>query len=427
MTDEAARVMELTFGSTHTVNPISSREGFCDQWEADRWDEETTPSNSQSKRYSDARLACLDDIYTDIEFSSRDHAVKDPWKNFPALRAFLKDRRDWDSDFDMIKVVKEFCAAKETSPCEKNSTLSLGPRDVQTGNLFTQMNDIWKEKDDPLLVKREQLRESFWDNPVTNMLNRTWERPLIKHVIMAYGVDIPTEVGYIYRKTEYEGEGEETARKGKKGSKSDESYDGIPNLETAIWELPGGRLENERMETSRSTLAELITGKKPKRSDRRQGGLAHSGDGSVPYLSLAWAHTWLLHAVRAMQHSDTYEGPENPLDNIEISHRPKGAMEWVEGPPPPRIEIIGEDKKVEESSDTGTAHPHGTKYKPEMVRYHNQGTSRTTGIEYTTTVIEAIGVEHKETTRYVISRWTFSFGEARLTSSRLSFLYHQKL
>lgn len=35
-----------------------------------------------------------------------------------------------------------------------------------------------------------------------------------------------------------------------------------------------------------------------------------------------------------------------------------------------------------------------------MIRYHNQGTSRTTGIEYTTTVIEALAVEHKETTRY---------------------------
>lgn len=75
-------------------------------------------------------------------------------------------------------------------------------------------------------------------------------------------------------------------------------------------------------------------------------------------------------------------------------------MEWVEGPPPKRISILSE-KKIEESSDTGTAHPHGTKYKPEMIRYHNQGTSRTTGIEYTTSVIEALAVEHKETTRYV--------------------------
>jgi hypothetical protein len=126
--------------------------------------------------------------------------------------------------------------------------------------------------------------------------------------------------------------------------------------------------------------------------------LHHSGDGSVPYLSLAWAHTWLLHAVRARRYSGKLDG--NPLDDIEIRHRPEGATEWVDGPPPKRIAPLLGEKKVEESSDTGTAHPHGTKYKPEMVRFHNVGISRTTGIEYTTTVIEALAVEHKETTRY---------------------------
>ena len=62
------------------------------------------------------------------------------------------------------------------------------------------------------------------------------------------------------------------------------------------------------------------------------------------------------------------------------------------------MEIIDPDQLVD-TADTGTNHPHGTRYKPEMTRYHNVGTSRTTGIEYTTTVIEALGVEHKETTR----------------------------
>jgi hypothetical protein len=253
--------------------------------------------------------------------------------------------------------------------------------------LFLQISKTWKEKNDPLVIKRDQLRESFWDTKVTNILNRTWERPLIKHVIMAYGVDIPTEVGYVYRKTEKV-----------KEAAQDNKNDGIPNLESVVWEIPGGQLEDERLDASRNSLAELLTKKKPKRRNRGQGALPHSGDGSVPYLSLSWAHTWLLHAVRALRHSDKQEGSENPLDNIQISHRPKGGMEWKEGPPPERI-VIDREKKVEESSDTGTAHPHGTKYKPEMVRYDNRGKSRTTGIEYTTTVIEALGVEHKETTR----------------------------
>jgi Lecithin:cholesterol acyltransferase len=385
ITEEAARVMEVTFGSTHTVNPISSKEGFCDQWDAERWDEE--PSyNSKSKRNADARLACLDDIYTEIEFSSNDHAKENPWKDYESLRVLLKERRDWDSDFPMIKVVKEYCEEKEKSPCARTVAQSLGPKQVQTGELFLNISKTWKEADDPLVIKREQLRESFWDSKVMNILNRTWERPLIKHVIMAYGVDVPTEVGYVYRKTVKAEEGGQSTR-----------VDGIPSIDTVVWETPGGILEDERLDSGRNALAELLS-KKPKRRNRRKGALPHSGDGSVPYLSLSWAHTWLLHAVRALRHSGKHEGPENPLIDVRISHRPKGAMEWLVGSPPDH-EVVGEEKKVEDSSDTGTAHPHGTRYKPLMLRYDNRGTSRTTGIEYTTTVIEAVGVEHKETTR----------------------------
>jgi hypothetical protein len=41
-----------------------------------------------------------------------------------------------------------------------------------------------------------------------------------------------------------------------------------------------------------------------------------------------------------------------------------------------------------------------TSYSSETpVRYQSTGRSRRTKMEYTTTVIEAIGVEHKETTR----------------------------
>lgn len=61
-----------------------------------------------------------------------------------------------------------------------------------------------------------------------------------------------------------------------------------------------------------------------------------------------------------------------------------------------------EDKEKEnklKDDDTGTSHPAGTKYKPEMIRFQSEGKSRTTGMAYTTSVIEAIGVEHKETTR----------------------------
>jgi hypothetical protein len=302
----------------------------------------------------------------------------------PALRVLLKERRDWDSDFSMVSVTREYCKDKEKPPCALNKTIPFGAKDVQTGNIFTSFNSMFNEEGEPLKVKQEQLKESFWDGKVKHFLNRTWERPIIKHVIISYGVDVPTEVAYEYKKSESINKTEE------------KMLDGIPRLTGILSELAAGQLEEERMDSAKG-FPDLF-GKKRKRINRGRGSLPHSGDGSVPYLSLAWAHTWLLHAARALRYSHSGEGLSNPLDDIEISHRPEGAVEWLKGPPPKR-EVILREKKVEESSDTGTSHPHGTKYKPEMIRYHNTGTSRTTGIEYTTTVIEAIHVEHKETTR----------------------------
>lgn len=399
VTDPDARAMELTFGSTHTVNPISSKHGFCDQWEIrDRWDEEATEADA--KQHADSKLACLDDILTEIEVvgHGRNSSTADPWRNFPALKSLLRDRVDWDTNFPMIRVIKETCGEKEKRPCAKNSTVDLGPRDAESGHLFTTLHSIWKEENDPLLVKREQLRESFWETDIPNILNQTWERPLIKHVIMAYGVDLPTEAAYEYVKTSRENPEQQDAPK----------FDGIPTVLTALWETAGGALSSEHVDTPKAKLTDFWK-KKKRRVPLRDGRLPHSGDGSVPYLSLAWSHTWLLHAVRARRHAGDNEGggggsgSSNPLDDIEIRHRPEGDTAWVDGPPPPQkiTAAASEKKKIEESSDTGTAHPHGTKYKPAMVRYHNQGTSRTTGIEYTTTVIEALAVEHKETTRSV--------------------------
>lgn len=191
----------------------------------------------------------------------------------------------------------------------------------------------------------------------------------------------------------------------------------------------------EPMVESRGSIADVFA-KKPKRRPfnftNPAAQLAHSGDGSVPYLSLSWAHTWLLHAARARRHTEDNKRQhnrkkstemKNALDYIQVSHRPRGELDWVDGPPPAEKE--GTDKNARMIDDTGTSHPHGTRYseyivkrqarniggiafifsnrfsipEPLMKKFHNIGISRTTGIEYTTSVIEAVGVEHKETTR----------------------------
>ena len=357
------------------MNPISSKSGFCDLWNTNEWGEE--PSKSE-KSPAHTQLACLDDILNVVETGA---FGDDPWRNFPALKSLMKERIDWDTDFPMIEIKVEECKQKGRQPCVLNTTTQITPRDSETGHVFDIFNGVWKEENQPLITKREQMEEAFWRTKVPNILNHTWERPLIKHVIMAYGVDIPTEVGYSYKKKVYQ--------------ESKDDFDGVPNLGKVIIEEANGELLVEKMDSTRNGLADLLTKKRRRREELKSGSLQHSGDGSVPYLSLSWAHTWLLHAARAMHHSGTESVTGNPLDDIEISYRPKGAMEWVKGPPPKEADPIEKKKIV----DTGTNHPHGTRYKPEMHRFHNVGTSRTTGIEYTTTVIEAIGVEHKETTR----------------------------
>ena len=128
--------------------------------------------------------------------------------------------------------------------------------------------------------------------------------------------------------------------------------------------------------------------------------LHHSGDGTIPYISLMWAHSkfvvvfyiaassqishlltlppvlaaWLLHATRAMRTTTSVlEGErisnpnKNVLDSIKVTHRPKGGNEWVEGyGADPRNEENVDFESRSNFGDTGTSHPHGTKYKPKV-------------------------------------------------------------
>lgn len=178
------KVSKLTFftafGSTHTLNPISIATGFCDQWDDDDWDSEAnaeSASKSQGLGGQEARrekrLACLDDIMNDIEYSSIN---RDPWKNFPALRSILRDRIDWDTTKPMVDVIVEVCQdSNDKKSCAERETLKFGPKDVEDGHIFDAFDSLWKEDGNPLIIKREQLEESFIKTRVANILNRTWE------------------------------------------------------------------------------------------------------------------------------------------------------------------------------------------------------------------------------------------------------------
>jgi hypothetical protein len=270
----------------------------------------------------------------------------------------------------------------------------------------------------------------------------TFSRPYVKHVIMAYGVDIPTEVGYVYRKKR-RGKSA-TAKQDAKGNRK-KLYDGTPILSKVLWETTGGQLEEQVVDTNRGSFAEALIKKKPKLEPVLNGSHLHSGDGTIPYMSLSWAHTWLLHAIRAKRYGKktasttmsinndgnnpddkSQTSPKDILDTVHVSYRPADELEWKLGHPPVKATIPMNAKRNtshkkstgsggsgsssgststsstsprDDDGDTGTSHPHGTKYKPLMVRFHNVGVSRQTGMEYSTTILEAVGVEHKETTR----------------------------
>ena len=219
------------------------------------------------------------------------------------------------------------------------------------------------------------------------------------------GVDIPTEIGFHYHKRE---EVNDEKLKEDAGLPEEKRYDGMPHLKTVIWEGATGELIEESYRVNEA--ASPMFKRKPKKDLMNvKSRFPHGGDGSIPYISLAWAHTWLLHTARAYRRksssgewiSDESFNEKRILKNIVISHRPKGGSDWIKGPISKKMQ---EESKTEENEgngedEIGTSHPHGTKYKPGMLRYQSKGQSRETGVEYTTTVIEAIGVEHKETTR----------------------------
>lgn len=82
-------------------------------------------------------------------------------------------------------------------------------------------------------------------------------------------------------------------------------------------------------------------------------------------------------STNSMLEGERISNPKNALDSIKVSHRPKGGNEWVQGYGADPRE--GEEEEAKLDDDTGTSHPHGTKYKPKMVRFQSSGRSRSTG------------------------------------------------
>lgn len=114
-----------------------------------------------------------DDIANDIEYSSAD---RDPWTNFAALKALVRDRIDWNTGKTMVDVEMSHCNSTKKDSCEKTGDrIEFQTDDVQDGSIFDAFDELWKEDGNPLLVKKKQLEDSYMNSKVKNILNHTWE------------------------------------------------------------------------------------------------------------------------------------------------------------------------------------------------------------------------------------------------------------
>lgn len=111
----------VAFGSTHTINPLSTRTGFCDDInEPGDFIQKLDESNSRSN------LACLDELIDGIENSNT--IGKDPWLHFPALKSILKDRVDWDTTFPTFTAQIESCRQSDKPPCKVIKETFFNPK-----------------------------------------------------------------------------------------------------------------------------------------------------------------------------------------------------------------------------------------------------------------------------------------------------------
>jgi hypothetical protein len=79
-------------------------------------------------------------------------------------------------------------------PCDGTKTFTVS--DVESGDIFSWLGEQYP--DSQLSAKHQVLMDLYRDDPVFAKVSTPFRRPPIKHVMMIYGVDVPTEVGYSY-------------------------------------------------------------------------------------------------------------------------------------------------------------------------------------------------------------------------------------
>lgn len=157
ISEAQARSIEVTFPSTHLLNPRSSRpkDKKDTTMTAKSW---SRSDSSKSNTGSDSGINSTD-IYDD------DYTLYDP-----------------------IVSVKSGTSGR--------TVMNFGVDDIESGDIFKWLGNMYK--DPALIEKYRSLVDRYQKDPL-KPLDKLYRRPPIKHVVMIYGVDLPTEVAYTYR------------------------------------------------------------------------------------------------------------------------------------------------------------------------------------------------------------------------------------
>ena len=159
-----ARDMTLTFTSSHMVNPRSLPKG--------------SSGSSMSSHYTLSSQSFLSSSSSGPQASP---STSPSSSNSPPLSTSAPDSHY----IDPIVSFKSLSGS---------SNISFGIKDVENGRIFSMIGNLCR--DPKLVAKYTTLHDLYLKDPLKPLGN--FDRPPIKHVMMVYGVDMPSEIGYSY-------------------------------------------------------------------------------------------------------------------------------------------------------------------------------------------------------------------------------------
>lgn len=167
ITEEQSRGLHLSCPSSHFLNPRSAQ---------------SVPGLSSSRSGTSGQSDVVSAFVP--PFTSTSSSTKSP--TITAAKQSLFQSFPHDYLDPLVKVISH----------SGGSQISFDINDVENGEIFKWLGNVFKE---PLLhQKYDSLQALFRRDPLKPLQVR-FARPPIRHVIMIYGVDLPTEVGYVYR------------------------------------------------------------------------------------------------------------------------------------------------------------------------------------------------------------------------------------